>query len=792
MVEMKTLTIGGTTYEVVDAQAREDIEALKTSGGGVTPVFEVDEVVTLNAGEQATVDIDNADPANPRISFGIPKGADGENGKDGNPGADGKDGTNGEDGVGIASVTQTTTSTADGGENVITVTLTNGNKSTFTVKNGSKGNTGETGATGADGKDGTNGKDGADGEDGVGIKSIAKTSTSGLVDTYTITFTDNTTTTFTVTNGEDGAGEAETVNICLPSSDVAVVGKEYNLYKDAVIFGNRPYDEYDIAIYLNDSSVSVYNYHEVFRFTPSAAGTYTLTVYVRDFLGTTLATKTMTLDVIENSETSGKKVLFIGDSLTAAGIYTAEIQHNLSAGGIVSVGTIETTRTIDSESLTSVHEGRNGWATWDYAGTNTSSLSKFNSDSNVFRNPDTNLFDLDYYMNTHHSGVTLHAVCINLGTNGIGADTSVMNGLNEMVTRIREYDSTLPILIHLTIPEARQDYRAHLANGGKNTTHEHMRRCWRSQVNAYMTAYDGVVDNVYVVPVYRNMDILYDFPTEEVAVSTRNPTTIQRASDGHPNTYGYLKMADVYYAHLLKYMREGGETADTYYTVTNNLTSATNSNTATSVKAGDSYTATLTANSGYVLDTVTVTMGGTAVTVTDGAINIASVTGNIVITATAVEDSGEPTVVSLVDPTTANDLSPDTVTWYKDEWINGYYISSSSLSAKTGCITTDLFPIAKGQKIKIEGILCSSSEHRTRIRWKFFNSSGTAVYSSYVNFLTTEVAGGDAGESSYDADTNTVIVDTSGLVNAFDDMAYARFSCYPAGANEELIVSVVE
>lgn len=37
-----------------------------------------------------------------------------------------------------------------------------------------------------------------------GISSIAKTGTSGLVDTYTITFTDGTTTTFTVTNGAEG------------------------------------------------------------------------------------------------------------------------------------------------------------------------------------------------------------------------------------------------------------------------------------------------------------------------------------------------------------------------------------------------------------------------------------------------------------------------------------------------------------------------------------------------------------------------------------------------------------
>ena len=42
------------------------------------------------------------------------------------------------------------------------------------------------------------------GEDGRGIVSIVKTATSGLVDTYTITYTDNTTSTFNVTNGKDG------------------------------------------------------------------------------------------------------------------------------------------------------------------------------------------------------------------------------------------------------------------------------------------------------------------------------------------------------------------------------------------------------------------------------------------------------------------------------------------------------------------------------------------------------------------------------------------------------------
>lgn len=43
------------------------------------------------------------------------------------------------------------------------------------------------------------------GRDGVGISKIEKTATQGLVDTYTISYTNGTTTTFTVTNGQNGA-----------------------------------------------------------------------------------------------------------------------------------------------------------------------------------------------------------------------------------------------------------------------------------------------------------------------------------------------------------------------------------------------------------------------------------------------------------------------------------------------------------------------------------------------------------------------------------------------------------
>lgn len=59
-------------------------------------------------------------------------------------------------------------------------------------------------------------KGGVPGTDGRGIVSFEKTNTNGLVDTYTITYTDNTKTIFQITNGGSG-GSGET-----PSSGLDV------------------------------------------------------------------------------------------------------------------------------------------------------------------------------------------------------------------------------------------------------------------------------------------------------------------------------------------------------------------------------------------------------------------------------------------------------------------------------------------------------------------------------------------------------------------------------------------
>ena len=124
-------------------------------------------------------------------TFTVTNGADGQ---------DGRNGLNGPRGISIVSIQKTGT---QGLIDTYTITFSDSTTTTFTITNGADGEAGE------DGQNGTDGANGRDGADGVSIVSINKTGTQGLIDTYTITFSNNSTTTFTITNGADGAAGAD-------------------------------------------------------------------------------------------------------------------------------------------------------------------------------------------------------------------------------------------------------------------------------------------------------------------------------------------------------------------------------------------------------------------------------------------------------------------------------------------------------------------------------------------------------------------------------------------------------
>ena len=117
-------------------------------------------------------------------------GPQGDKGEKGDIGPQGEKGDTGPSNVlSIGSVTKgdeaNATITGESPNQILNLVLPKGDKG----EKGEKGDTGPQGETGATGN---------------GILSIQKTATAGLVDTYTTTFTDGTTTTFDITNGEDG------------------------------------------------------------------------------------------------------------------------------------------------------------------------------------------------------------------------------------------------------------------------------------------------------------------------------------------------------------------------------------------------------------------------------------------------------------------------------------------------------------------------------------------------------------------------------------------------------------
>ena len=125
----------------------------------------------------------------------------------------------------------------------------------------------------------------------------------------------------------------------------------------------------------------------------------------------------------------------------------------------------------------------------------------------------------------------------------------------------------------------------------------------------------------------------------------------------HPNANGHQRIAFTIAKHLKNMypFSSSSSTTPKNYSITNNLSNVTTSNSVTSISSGSSYSTTLTANSGYTLSSVTVTMGGSDITSTsysNGTVTITKVTGNIIITATATSSSTTPTTYTITNTLT--------------------------------------------------------------------------------------------------------------------------------------------
>ena len=238
-----------------------------------------------------------------------------------------------------------------------------------------------------------------------------------------------------------------------------------------------------------------------------------------------------------------RRVMFLGDSITANGIYPNEVKNLFSNSSepmnITLVGTL------GLEGIAgNLHEGRGGWSSATYL-----TKQSHNGNTNAFWNPSTNTFDFTYYMQSKgFSGID--DVFINLGINDIGeglSNNTIVNNYKTIISSIRSYNSSAKIFIGLCILPA--DYEYCTAHNYFEV--EKMKRL--SLHKALIAEFDNREnEGYYLVPFNQNIDFRNDFgEVEEARLSKRNAKIVTYAKDIiHPSyrdlqNPAYCKMADL-------------------------------------------------------------------------------------------------------------------------------------------------------------------------------------------------------------------------------------------------------
>ena len=218
--------------------------------------------------------------------------------------------------------------------------------------------------------------------------------------------------------------------------------------------------------------------------------------------------------------------------------------------------------------------------------------------------------------------------------------------------------------------------------------------------------------------------------------------------------------------------------------VTYALTNAASSNTASIVNDGDSYTTILSANSGYALSSVTITMGG--IDITDsvysagtGTVSIPAVTGNVVITAAAVVSRTD-----VLRQSVSSDGTPyNGGTGYK----SGYRLNSGGKeAAASGVYCSGFIPMTNAQTIEFEGIAlpAATSVGNSNYTIHFYDSTFTRIaksqYQAHNVFLTPSIGTG----TTYDSGKYIKTFKPTGV----SGLAYIRFSCGMIDDNSKVYV----
>lgn len=265
--------------------------------------------------------------------------------------------------------------------------------------------------------------------------------------------------------------------IVLPSTILGFAGQTMEIYYDNIL----GYYKDDVCLKISGKGKQ---FSDRWTYTPTDAENFTLTIGVYTKDGQFITSKTVAVDIKNDTTTKSLNALVIGDSTVNAGTETQKMLDLAGADENVTLSLLGT-----RGSGTNKHEGRGGWTASAYVRSASDSTYQ-----NPFYNPETSNFDFSYYMKQNYydsesdSFTKLDVVFLQLGINDFFGQTttegvktkaeSFISDMQFMIDSIHTFDSNIKVIINLIIPPQLDQSKFTEAYGLSQTS-------WRAKLNSY-------------------------------------------------------------------------------------------------------------------------------------------------------------------------------------------------------------------------------------------------------------------------------------------------------------------
>lgn len=339
------------------------------------------------------------------------------------------------------------------------------------------------------------------------------------------------------------------LQINLPPTVYAIVGKEMNIYFDNIL--DRKFSDYDFNVTCTVGQQLASRY----RLIATTPGTYDFTV-TASRAGKDIVSGSCKIKVVAESVGTGvtKKAVVMGDSTTASGYAVTKLNDNFNNDPM------DITLLGKRGTSPNVYEAIAGW-TARYFRTKAEDPTITTSKNNFF-NPAKSDFDFTYYMN-QNGYTSVDYFFINLGINDTFSytdDAMLKSKIDEFIAdydffiaSVKQFDPNIKIGVCITIPPNQSQDAFGKAYASGQTQHRYKINN-AALVKRLIEKYKGQeANNIYLVPIEVNLDTRNNMGFDVEPINARNTTTVERATSNggvHPAESGYWQIADVYHAFI--------------------------------------------------------------------------------------------------------------------------------------------------------------------------------------------------------------------------------------------------